>query len=121
MERELQEDFVETWYNLVPKIIGLAEDNEAAEFLSAYTTCDEVSDGNNLCVAKENRVLIMCMHITHTHTHTPHCSFSCLSADYRSFLALGCLLYMAPDVRTKTDHTKVMTLLKVTIIRAWVS
>ena len=37
-------------------------------------------------------------------------------ADYRSFLALGCLAYMIPDVRTKTDYMKVFTFLEVLFI-----
>lgn len=47
MERDIQDECVEIWYSLVPKILSLAEDNETAglaEYLEAYT-CDEVSDG----------------------------------------------------------------------------
>lgn len=47
MERDLRNEFIETWDNLVPKVLDLAKDSEIAglsQFLTAHG-CGEVSDG----------------------------------------------------------------------------
>lgn len=36
--------------------------------------------------------------------------------DYCSILAVGCLLYMTSDVRTKCDHSRVISILQVNIL-----
>ena len=98
MEKEdLRSEYMEIWDSLVPKILDLAQSGDntgLAQFLDAHTY-NEVSDG------KLYRATCMLdLHAVHF-------------VDFRNLLALGCLLYMAPDVRTKTDHTKVVTLLEV--------
>lgn len=99
MNQTLDIDIATTWSNMVPKVLELAKDADVTglqQFLDTYTY-DVVSDGK------------------YTYRWLGHLlySFIFITLGYRNILALCCLVYMAPDVRSKVDHTKVVTLLEV--------
>ena len=112
---------VDAWDELVPKILKVAQEEEGNTntqgVLASVEECQTVSEGIqafilNLHVCSHNFISDY-MHVQITCYNYE--LYNCLYTEYNCILAMCLLYYLAPDVRTKPDATRVVSLLDVSV------
>ena len=99
-EKQISTDAKGKWLGIIPKVIKVAEseDNSTIQCLLEKTDSEDRSHGKFIFI------------------HYGACNYSCMCfSDIRSIVATAVTFYLLPDTRTKSDLSKIMLFVPVSI------